>query len=73
MKRLLMTRWLAIMSDVLNRNINDSNPGIFEFRRTLIQRGTPKEFPNIMTMLYTMTKLGTTKNMINRCRKIIKP
>ena len=38
------------MSDVLNRNIHYSNPGIFEFRRTLIQRGTPKEFANVMTM-----------------------
>ena len=61
------------MSDVLNRNINYSNPGIFEFRRTLIQRGTPKEFVNVMTLLYTMTKLGTAKNVTDRCRKIIKP
>ena len=39
----------SIMSDVLNRKVNYSNPGIFEFRRTLIQRGTPKEFANVMT------------------------
>ena len=56
----------SIMSDVLNRNIHYSNPGILEFRRTLIQRDTPKEFANVMTMLYTMTKLGTAKNVTDR-------
>ena len=61
----------AIMSDVLNRNINYSNPGIFEFRRTLIQRGTPKEFANIMTLLYTMTKLGTAKNVTDDAEKLL--
>ena len=61
----------AIMSDVLKRKINYSNPGIFEFRRTLIQRGTPKEFANVMTMLYTMTKLGTAKNVTDDAEKLL--
>ncbi|WP_338471656.1 hypothetical protein R4Z10_02460 [Niallia sp. XMNu-256] len=51
----------SIMSYVLNRPIIYRNPGVLEFRRTLIKRGTPKEFANVMTMLYTMTKLGTAQ------------
>ena len=62
---------VAIMSDVLNRNIHYSNPGIFEFRRMLIKRGTPKEFANVMTMLYTMTKLGTAKNVTDDVEKLL--
>ena len=61
----------SIMSDVLNRKINYSNPGILEFRRTLLKRGTPKEFANVMTMLYTMTKLRTAKNVTEDAEKLL--
>ena len=37
----------------------------------LIQRGTPKEFANVMTMLYTMTKLGTAKNVTDDVEKLL--
>jgi uncharacterized protein YbjT (DUF2867 family) len=61
----------SIMSEVLNRHITYTNPGIFEFRKTLIKRGTPKEFANVMTMLYTMTKLGTARNVTDDAEKIL--
>ncbi|MEW9052135.1 MAG: SDR family oxidoreductase [Neobacillus sp.] len=61
----------SIMSEVLNRQITYTNPGIFEFRKTLIKRGTPKEFANVMTMLYTMTKLGTARNVTDDVEKIL--
>jgi hypothetical protein len=59
------------MSDVLNRKINYSNPGILEFRRTLLKRGTPKEFANVMKMLYTLTKLRTAKNVTEDAEKLL--
>ena len=61
----------SIMSDVLNRNITYTDPGIFEFRKTLIKRGIQKEFANVMTMLYTMTKLGTAQNVTDDVEKIL--
>ena len=62
----------AIMSEVLERKIIYKDPGIFEFRRVLIRRGTPKGFANVMTMLYTMTKLGTAKNVTDTTQKLLK-
>ena len=60
-----------IMSDVLEREIDYRNPGILEFRKTIIDRGTPKEFANVMTMLYTMTKLGTAKKVTDVAEKLL--
>lgn len=62
----------TIMSEVLNRKITYSNPGILEFRKTLIKRGTPKGFANVMTMLFTMTKLGTAQNVTDDAEKLLK-
>ncbi|MEH7110998.1 SDR family oxidoreductase [Neobacillus niacini] len=61
----------SIMSEVLGRKITYKNPGIFKFRRSLIQRGTPKEFANVMTMLYTMTKLGTAQTVTGTVEKLL--
>ncbi|WP_078548833.1 SDR family oxidoreductase [Litchfieldia alkalitelluris] len=62
-----------ILTNVLGRTITYRNPGFFEFRRTIIKRGTRKDFANVMTMLYAITKMGTaekvteeTQNLLNR-------
>lgn len=62
----------SIMSEVLNRQITYKNPNLFEFRRTLIKRGTPKKFANVMTMLYTMTKLRTAQKVTNDAERLLK-
>lgn len=62
----------SIMSEVLGRKITYTNPGIFEFRRMIIKRGTPKDFANVMTMLYIMTKLGTAKTITNTTEMLLK-
>ncbi|MEH7110422.1 SDR family oxidoreductase [Bacillus sp. JJ1764] len=59
------------MSKVLNRTITYSNPGILEFRRTIMKRGTPKGFANVMTMLYVMTKLGTAGHITDDAKRIL--
>lgn len=61
----------SIMSDVLQRTITYSNPGILEFRKTLLKRGTPKEFANVMTMLYTMTRLGTAEKITGEAERLL--
>lgn len=60
-----------IMSDVLDRKIEYKNPGLLEFRKDRINRGTPKEFANVMMLLYLMTKLGTAKTITNDLERII--
>jgi uncharacterized protein YbjT (DUF2867 family) len=62
----------SIMSEVLNRKITYINPGIFEFRKALVSRGTPKGFANVMTILYTMTKLGTAKDVTDTIELLLK-
>lgn len=61
----------TILSEVLNRQITYKNPNIFEFRNSLIKRGTPKQFANVMTMLYTMTKLGTAQKVTDDAERIL--
>lgn len=60
-----------IMSKLLGRKIEYKNPGLLEFRKERIKRGTPKEFANIMMLLYLMTKLGTAKEITDDLEKII--
>ena len=61
-----------ILSEVLSRRIKYKNPGFLEFRKYRIQRGTPKNFANVMMFLYIMTKLGTAKYITKDLEEIIK-
>ncbi|MHA0857267.1 SDR family oxidoreductase [Paenibacillus sp. CMAA1364] len=62
----------SIMSKVLHRTIVYKNPNIISFRQTMIRRGMPKEFANVMTILYTMTRLGTAKLITDEIEVILK-
>jgi uncharacterized protein YbjT (DUF2867 family) len=62
----------SIMSNVLERPITYKNPKILVFRKTLIERGTPKKLANVMTMLYTMTKLGTAQKVTEDAERLLK-
>ncbi|WP_078555272.1 SDR family oxidoreductase [Bacillus alkalicellulosilyticus] len=61
-----------IMSETLGRKIEYKNPGILEFRRTIIQRGMKKEFANVMTMLYVLTRLRTAEKVTTDVKAILK-
>lgn len=61
-----------ILSVVLGRKITYKNPGLFQFRKTIIKRGTRKDFANIMTMLYAITKMGTAKKITEETRNLLK-
>lgn len=61
-----------IMTEVLGRKITYRNPGILEFRGTIIKRGTPKNFANVMTMLYVMTRLGTAEKITDTTESLLK-
>lgn len=59
------------LSRVLKRDIEYKNPSLLKFRKERIKRGTPKEFANVMTLLYLMTKLGTAKDITYDLEKLI--
>ncbi|WP_100372062.1 SDR family oxidoreductase [Bacillus sp. FJAT-45037] len=61
-----------ILSKTLGRKIEYKNPGVYEFRRTLIKRGIKKEFANVMTMLYVLTRLGKAEKVTNEVKDILK-
>lgn len=61
-----------ILTEVLNRKISYKNPPTLKFRQTLIRRGTKKEFANVMTMLYIMTKLGTAELVTGEAERLLK-
>ncbi len=60
-----------ILSVELGRKIEYKNPGTFEFRRTLIARGTEPTFANVMMMLYVATKLGTASKITSDTEELI--
>lgn len=60
-----------ILSQVLERNIEYKNPSLLSFRKERIKRGTAKEFANVMTLLYLMTKLGTAKDITYDLEELI--
>lgn len=51
----------AIMTAHLGFEITYSKPGLLRFRHTMLKRGIPKEFVNVMVMLYVITRLGNAK------------
>ncbi|GAF40592.1 predicted nucleoside-diphosphate-sugar epimerase [Agrilactobacillus composti DSM 18527 = JCM 14202] len=53
----------AIMTRILGEKITYSQPSLLKFRRTVIQRGTPKAFANVMTMLYFITQMGNANEV----------
>lgn len=60
-----------ILSKVLERKIVYKNPPTLKFRQTLIDRGTKKEFANVMMMLYIMTKLGTAEKVTDEAELLL--
>lgn len=60
-----------IMTQELGVKITYSKPGLLKFRRTMIQRGTPKEFVNVMVMLYLITQLGNAKAVTHEVAEIL--
>lgn len=60
-----------LMSIELNRPITYSKPGLFQFRKTMIARGIPKEYANVMTMLYLITQLGNAKLVTSTAREVL--
>lgn len=61
----------TIMSQELNRPITYSKPSLLHFRRTMLKRGLPKTFVNVMVMLYLITQLGMAKTVNDGVEKVL--
>lgn len=60
-----------VLSEALGRKIEYKNPGFLQFRRETVNRGIKKEFANVMTMLYLVTKMGTAKKVTDDLEKLL--
>lgn len=59
------------MTAILGRKITYSKPSLLRFRATIIKRGTPKAFANVMTMLYFITQMGNAKQITPTAQELL--
>lgn len=59
------------MTTILGVNISYSKPSLLYFRRRMIKRGLPKEYVNVMVMLYLITQLGNAKKVTNCLEQVL--
>lgn len=62
----------ALFTQQLGRKITYSNPSVFKFRSVLLERGIPKEFVNVMAMLYLTTRFGMAKKVTHELRTLLR-
>lgn len=60
-----------IMTAELNVPITYSQPSLLKFRRTMLKRGVPKDYANVMTMLYLITQLGNAKQVTPTLEQVL--
>ncbi len=60
-----------ILTKTLGRAITYSKPSLLKFRSTMIKRGEPKEFVNVMVMLYFITQLGNAKKVTTDLEQLL--
>lgn len=59
------------MSAILKTKITYSKPSLLKFRKVMIKRGMPKEYVNVMVMLYLITQLGNAKKVTNTVETVL--
>ncbi|WP_280771176.1 NmrA family NAD(P)-binding protein [Salipaludibacillus daqingensis] len=62
----------STLSRVLGRQITYRDLGFLAFRKEQIALGVKKEFANVMTMLYAITKMGNAKKVTNDLEVLLK-
>jgi uncharacterized protein YbjT (DUF2867 family) len=61
-----------IMTTVLGKKITYSKPSLWHFRSVMVRRGKPKEYVNVMVMLYFITKLGNANKVTPVTQQLLK-
>lgn len=60
------------MTAVLGTPITYSKPSLIKFHHEMRQRGLPRDYVNVMTMLYLITQLGNAKQVTETLPRILK-
>jgi uncharacterized protein YbjT (DUF2867 family) len=60
-----------ILSSVLQRSIQYTNPSVFTFFRQQLSRGQPLGFALVVTALYTITRFGNAKHVSADTEKLL--
>ncbi|QNO13941.1 SDR family oxidoreductase [Alkalicella caledoniensis] len=60
-----------IFTKELGRKVRYTNPNPLKFRNTMIRKGTPKAFANVMVGLYLTTRFGMAKLVTPQMEKIL--
>ncbi|GGM20279.1 NmrA family transcriptional regulator [Paraliobacillus quinghaiensis] len=60
------------LSEVLERSIQYRKINYMKFRKETIEKGVNKNFANVMTMLYFITRMGSAKKVTNDIEQILK-
>lgn len=60
-----------MMTAILGTPISYAKPSFLRFRRVMLKRGIPKEFVNVMVMLYLITRLGHANHITNTLPQVI--
>ncbi|WP_125702273.1 NmrA family NAD(P)-binding protein [Lacticaseibacillus daqingensis] len=61
----------TLMTAGLGTPITYSKPGLWRFRQTMRKRGLPKDFVNVMVMLYVITRLGNAKTTTDTLPRLL--
>ncbi|MDH6365312.1 uncharacterized protein YbjT (DUF2867 family) [Enterococcus sp. PF1-24] len=61
-----------IMTKELQVPITYSKPSLLAFRKAMLARKIPKDYVNVMVMLYFITRLGNAKKVTNTLAEILK-
>lgn len=61
----------TIMTQILNTPITYSRPSLLKFRHVMRKRGLPKDFVNVMVMLYLITQLGNAKTVNDTVQRVL--
>lgn len=59
------------MTAILGKKITYSKPSLRYFRSAMIKRGVPKEYANVMTMLYFITQMGNAKKVTSTAEELL--
>ena len=59
------------MTAELGVPITYSRPSLLHFRHTMIARGLPKNYVNVMVMLYLITQMGNAKEVNTTLPKVL--
>lgn len=61
----------CLFTEILGRSITYSNPSVGSFKKELLSRGIPKDFVNVMAVLYLTTRFGMANKVTNELEALL--